>query len=140
MGVIRRALRRLKEKRSMIGWIRFLGLFLGLTVSCARCHDHKFDPIPIEDYYSIAGVFNNTGEVEMPLVDHGIVQAYEAGRERIRNQEKVIKELRDPIKKLPKENQEEAKAHIESAEALLKVIKKELPPNTNTRMWFRIKQ
>ena len=63
----------------------------------------------------------------MPLVDHGIVQAYEAGRERIRNQEKVIKELRDQSKKLPKENQEEAKAHIESAEALLKVIKKEAP-------------
>ena len=66
----------------------FSRAFLGLTVCRARCHDHKFDPIPIEDYYSIAGVFNNTGEVEMPLVDHGIVQAYEAGRERIRNQEK----------------------------------------------------
>ena len=105
----------------------FSRAFLGLTVSCARCHDHKFDPIPIEDYYSIAGVFNNTGEVEMPLVDHGIVQAYEAGRERIRNQEKVIKDLRDQSKKLSKEHQEEAKAHIESAEALLKVIKKEAP-------------
>ena len=33
---------------------------LGLTVSCARCHDHKFDPIPTEDYYSLAGVFFNT--------------------------------------------------------------------------------
>ncbi len=34
--------------------------FLGLTVSCARCHDHKFDPIPTEDYYSLYGVFANT--------------------------------------------------------------------------------
>ena len=33
---------------------------LALTVSCARCHDHKFDPIPTQDYYSLAGVFNNT--------------------------------------------------------------------------------
>ena len=32
--------------------------FLGLTVACARCHDHKFDPIPTQDYYSLAGVFN----------------------------------------------------------------------------------
>ncbi len=34
--------------------------FLGLTVSCARCHDHKFDPIPTKDYYSLYGVFANT--------------------------------------------------------------------------------
>ncbi|MCA9433556.1 MAG: DUF1549 domain-containing protein, partial [Candidatus Omnitrophica bacterium] len=31
--------------------------FLGLTVSCARCHDHKFDPITTEDYYGLAGIF-----------------------------------------------------------------------------------
>lgn len=31
--------------------------FLGLTVSCARCHDHKFDPIPTKDYYSLRGIF-----------------------------------------------------------------------------------
>lgn len=31
--------------------------FLGLTVSCARCHDHKFDPVPTADYYSLYGVF-----------------------------------------------------------------------------------
>jgi hypothetical protein len=34
--------------------------FLGLTVACARCHDHKFDPIPTKDYYSLYGVFANT--------------------------------------------------------------------------------
>ncbi|QJE97915.1 PSD1 and planctomycete cytochrome C domain-containing protein [Luteolibacter luteus] len=33
---------------------------LGLTVSCARCHDHKFDPVPITDYYSLAGIFTST--------------------------------------------------------------------------------
>jgi Protein of unknown function (DUF1549)/Protein of unknown function (DUF1553)/Planctomycete cytochrome C len=34
--------------------------FLGLTVACARCHDHKFDPIPTTDYYSLGGVFEST--------------------------------------------------------------------------------
>ena len=34
--------------------------FLGLTVSCARCHDHKFDPIPTRDYYALAGIFAST--------------------------------------------------------------------------------
>ncbi len=38
--------------------------FLGLTVSCARCHDHKFDPIPQKDYYSLYGIFANTYEPE----------------------------------------------------------------------------
>src|SRR3712207_8449505 len=34
--------------------------FMGLTVGCARCHDHKYDPIPTTDYYSLAGGFLNT--------------------------------------------------------------------------------
>jgi hypothetical protein len=34
--------------------------FLGLTVSCARCHDHKTDPIPQADYYALAAIFRNT--------------------------------------------------------------------------------
>ena len=34
--------------------------FLGMTFGCARCHDHKFDPFSIEDYYSLAGVFRST--------------------------------------------------------------------------------
>ena len=34
--------------------------FLGLTVGCARCHDHKFDPISTTDYYAMAGIFRST--------------------------------------------------------------------------------
>ena len=34
--------------------------FLGLTLSCSRCHDHKFDPIPTADYYSLAAIFKGT--------------------------------------------------------------------------------
>ncbi|MEO2048243.1 MAG: PSD1 and planctomycete cytochrome C domain-containing protein [Pirellulales bacterium] len=34
-------------------------IFLGQSVACARCHDHKFDPIPQTDYYALAGVFSN---------------------------------------------------------------------------------
>ena len=43
---------------------------LGLTVSCARCHDHKFDPIPTADYYSLYGVFSACAEpLVRPLLD-----------------------------------------------------------------------
>ncbi len=34
--------------------------FMGLTLGCARCHDHKFDPIPTRDYYALAGIFRST--------------------------------------------------------------------------------
>ncbi len=34
--------------------------FLGMTLGCARCHDHKFDPIPTTDYYALAGIFRST--------------------------------------------------------------------------------
>lgn len=43
--------------------------FLGLTVACARCHDHKFDPIPTADYYSLAGVFASTVQSPRPLAE-----------------------------------------------------------------------
>lgn len=39
---------------------------LGLTVACARCHDHKYDPITVEDYYALAGVFASVEYVNQP--------------------------------------------------------------------------
>ncbi len=56
---------------------------LGLTVTCARCHDHKYDPIPAEDYYSLFGVFASSREPgELPLIGSpqqtAEYQAYEA--------------------------------------------------------------
>ena len=38
--------------------------FMGLTLGCARCHDHKFDPIPTADYYALAGIFKSTKSME----------------------------------------------------------------------------
>lgn len=38
--------------------------FLGLTLGCARCHDHKFDPVSTEDYYGLAGIFESTRTME----------------------------------------------------------------------------
>lgn len=37
--------------------------FMGMTIGCARCHDHKFDPIPTADYYALAGIFLSTNSV-----------------------------------------------------------------------------
>ena len=52
---------------------------LGLTVACARCHDHKYDPIPTKDYYSLYSVFSNIREpLDFPIVarlDRGLAEA-----------------------------------------------------------------
>ena len=51
--------------------------FLALTVTCARCHDHKFDPIPTEDYYALAGIFWSSQEVpELKLAPDTTVRSY----------------------------------------------------------------
>jgi hypothetical protein len=41
--------------------------FQAFTVSCARCHDHKFDPIPTQDYYSLYGIFDSSREDTLPI-------------------------------------------------------------------------
>lgn len=58
---------------------------LGLTVACARCHDHKFDPIPTKDYYSLYGVFKNgverLGDLRGGEEDQPEGEAFRAGLE-----------------------------------------------------------
>ena len=51
--------------------------FLGLTVTCARCHDHKFDPIPTKDYYSLHGIFASCVEPAIEPVISKIVSSPE---------------------------------------------------------------
>lgn len=46
--------------------------FLGLTLGCARCHDHKFDPIPNKDYFAMAGIFMSTKTLATEAIDGGI--------------------------------------------------------------------
>jgi hypothetical protein len=64
--------------------------FLGLTVGCARCHDHKYDPIPTADYYSLAGVFLNTSYKEYPLAPKSVVDEYKAHDKAIEKKEELL--------------------------------------------------
>jgi len=67
--------------------------FLGLTVGCARCHDHKYDPIPTRDYYSLAGVFLNTSYREYPLAPKSVVDEYKEQDTKIEKKEKLLAEF-----------------------------------------------
>ncbi len=64
--------------------------FQGLTVSCARCHDHKMDPIPTADYYALYGVLTSarqvTRSVDLPEVHQGAAERLKALKPRIRRE------------------------------------------------------
>jgi mono/diheme cytochrome c family protein len=67
--------------------------FLGLTVGCARCHDHKYDAIPTKDYYSLSGVFLNSPYKEYPLAPKGVVDDYTEQDKKIEKKEKLLEEF-----------------------------------------------
>jgi hypothetical protein len=75
--------------------------FMGLTVSCARCHDHKFDPIPQEDYYAWHGIFTSTRESETPPL-----LAEPAKTPEYADFEKKIAEAQDKVDQLEDESWE----------------------------------
>jgi hypothetical protein len=70
--------------------------FLGLTVACARCHDHKFDPISTADYYALAGVFASTQLDERPLQAQPESDSIRAARRSLRELEAKRKLISDP--------------------------------------------
>ena len=78
--------------------------FLGLTISCARCHDHKFDPILTKDYYSLASIFASTASYDdpehdgasfavTPLVRKDIGERYLEQQKKIQGTRRVISTL-----------------------------------------------
>lgn len=66
--------------------------FLGLTVGCARCHDHKYDPIPTKDYYRMVSVFASTKYHAYPLAPKAVVDEYEAKKKELEEKEKFQKQ------------------------------------------------
>ena len=74
---------------------------LGLSIACARCHDHKFDPISTKDYYSLASIFASTKQLAQiegtvsklyyaPLVAKDVAAQYEAHQQKIADGQKAI--------------------------------------------------
>jgi cytochrome c553 len=64
--------------------------FLGLTVACARCHDHKFDPIPTRDYYALAGVIAGTEYIEAHQVPPEAAEPYKHAQAAVEAQTREI--------------------------------------------------
>ncbi|MDX2032151.1 MAG: PSD1 and planctomycete cytochrome C domain-containing protein [Blastocatellia bacterium] len=105
---------------------------LGLTVACARCHDHKFDPISQKDYYALAGVFASTSPAIRPLgeVDAAAETRYLYARQRVTelnsfagflSKEKTL----DP--KIAAEKEKECRAEIASLKAEMTALRERYP-------------
>jgi Protein of unknown function (DUF1553)/Protein of unknown function (DUF1549) len=80
---------------------------LGLTLACARCHDHKYDPIPRRDYYRIQCAFNGGDRAEVPLApleevrrhrvaQEGWKEEHDLEKQRLDNWLKEIRKLHEP--------------------------------------------
>jgi len=80
--------------------------FLGLTLACARCHDHKSDPITAQDYYALAGVFASVKQSEMPTMSDALWKPVQKARAEVVTLEKQIIDLK---KKKPKDLEEQIK-------------------------------
>lgn len=64
--------------------------FLGLTAGCARCHDHKYDPIPTTDYYALGGVFASTDYKEYPMVPKDVADDYDKQEKKLKAKEHML--------------------------------------------------
>jgi hypothetical protein len=69
------------------------GTFLGLTVACARCHDHKFDPITTQDYYALAGVFASIRQADLTLLPKAEAETVHSARQTAQARQDALKKL-----------------------------------------------
>src|SRR5262249_55420464 len=71
--------------------------FLGLTVACARCHNHKYDPIPQTDYYALGGVFLNTVYHEYPRVPKSVQDRQKKTEEEIEKKQQMLGQIQQNV-------------------------------------------
>ena len=102
----------LTERTDIIG-----SALLGMTIGCARCHDHKFDPISQRDYYSLQAYFAASQEHDIPYIEGDNVEDWEKETTRIQ------REIERLTQALSNQAGEEEKANI----AKIRSLEKELP-------------
>lgn len=94
--------------------------FLGVTLACARCHDHKTDPITTQDYYAIAGVFASVRIADRQTVNDEIWIPVAKARDE-------VKKLEEQKKELKKKKPEDLEAQTAALDEKIAAIKKATP-------------
>ena len=122
--------------------------FMGLTVGCARCHEHKYDPIPMADYYSLYGVFASSHEPgDKPFISEAIdpIQRAAFKRERRRREDNLNNYKREQYARIREQVKRQTGDYIWAAHRAAEVPpgkldelarKAKLDPDL-TRRWMR---
>ena len=105
---------------------------LGITGACARCHDHKFDPIPQQDYYSIAGVFHNTATQDLPLAEQDVVERFDQYRKAVEDLNEQIDVLKKKLQREKRQASEDEQQQLDSWGAEIEAQKENSPPCYHT--------
>ena len=101
---------------------------LGLTVSCARCHDHKFDPIPTRDYYSLAAAYNGAEWSDRMLAAPEVVETHRRWIEQVAQQKaSLTKWKEDQARQLGRLALEKTDAYAISASKMSVLRSHKLP-------------
>lgn len=114
----------------------FSRAFLGLTAACARCHNHKFDPITTHDYYSLAGIFKNTRNVDAPVGDKNQIETHNSWKQAIDELNKNVNQFLDSEskrlsvnrKEVEKKLPDESKTKLSGIRTEIEQLKKSEPP------------
>lgn len=86
--------------------------FLGMTLGCVRCHDHKFDPIPASDYYALAGIFRSTESLTFGNVSGYVTASLKSVPEAVEyiEWERRLSELKAELKDVNSQNEQNGTA------------------------------
>ncbi|HEU5117656.1 MAG TPA: DUF1553 domain-containing protein, partial [Isosphaeraceae bacterium] len=116
-GNIEADVKRQSELTEVAGTVS--SVFLGLTMGCARCHDHKFDPLPATDYYRLQSFFAAAQFSERPIASKDEETTYQEARKaldaRLNPLRKELADLEAPYRKRLKEQKEAALTDAERA-------------------------
>ncbi len=113
-----RAMMRQDELEDTVGTVS--QTFLGLTVNCARCHDHKFDPITTREYYQIAAALAGVDHGEKDFVASEVTHRLGEMRSRIESLTKLLREQDAPIREAVLLERQAARSPIDRSPAFPK--------------------
>ncbi len=100
--------------------------FLGMTLACARCHDHKFDPLPTKDYYRMQAVFSKTAFARRPLpfLRSESTDGFDAGRKPFEERLAELKRRMENLLKAARVRLAKEKGETHAAEAISQILQR----------------